>query len=281
VIDVVVPFFNQSGKLRACLRSLDASVGPETRILLVDDASAPEESAAAQAIVAGMRRPVDLITHAENRGFRDSAMSGINASTGAYVILLNSDTIVTPGFAEHLVDVMRRAPDIAAVAPVSNANTDLFQHRPGFPSTPGEGGDLIKAVLAFAKARKLEHTGKVTEAPYLTGMCMALARDAAAAAGWLGTEYIHGYFEDLDLCCRLRAAGKRLAIREDCFVYHAGHASYAAADRAWLAPAMLNNYRLFCSRWDSLPEHDELLRRIRLAGESAPVGTQAEEAAHV
>ena len=57
-------------------------------------------------------------------------------------------------------------------------------------------------------------------------MCLALNRSAFDEAGGFGEEYRHGYFEDLALSCRLRTLGYRLAIREDCFVYHEGHASY-------------------------------------------------------
>ena len=140
---------------------------------------------------------------------------------------------------------------------------------------------LVKAVLAHAKSRRVEHAGKVTEAPYLTGMCLAFNRAAAEEVGWFGSDYVHGYCEDLDLCCRLRAAGRRLALREDCFVYHAGHASYGSMDRAWLVPALMNNYRLFSARWEHLPEHESLLRLIRQAGQTEAISTMIGEPAHV
>ena len=281
MIDLIVPFYNQGAKLRACLRALDASISAGARILLVDDASAPEEAAIARSTAAAMRHPVEFIVHESNRGFRDSVMDGISASTQDYVILVNSDTIVTPGFADLLVEVLRRAPDVAAVAPVSNTNADLFQYRPGFPETSPDFASLVKAVLAHAKSRRVEHAGKVTEAPYLTGMCLAFNRAAAEEVGWFGSDYVHGYFEDLDLCCRLRAAGRRLALREDCFVYHAGHASYGSMDRAWLVPALMNNYRLFSARWEHLPEHESLLRLIRQAGQTEAISTMIGEPAHV
>ena len=280
VIDIVIPFYNQGAKLRACLRSLDASLAAGARVYVVDDASQPEEAAAARAVLASMKSTVQMLTHPENRGFRDAVTTGIEAGDGEHVILLNSDTIVTPGFADLLVDVMRQSPEIAAVAPVSNTNADLFQYRAGFPEAEGDGAGLARAVIAFAKERRMAHAGRVTEAHYLTGMCLALERRTAEAAGWFGTDYVHGYFEDLDLCCRLRAAGKRLAIREDCFVYHAGHASYAAADRGWLVPTLMNNYRLFSARWGHMEGHDDLMRLIRTAGQTESIGTRG-EAAHV
>lgn len=281
MIDIVVPFFNQSLRVRACLRALDASVDEHTNIILVDDASAPEEAQAVRDAVATARRKVKILTHETNQGFCGSVMSGIAASDGKYVILLNSDTLPTPGFANLLVDVMERAPDIAAVGPVSNKTADLYQFRTGFPDVPSTPPGPFPQVLAFAKERRVGFSGKVTEAPYLTGMCLALERTAAEAVGWFGKDYLHGYFEDLDICCRLRAAGKRLAIREDCFVYHVGHASYASLDRLRIIPALMNNYRLFSTRWEHLPEHEDLIRRIQLAGQTATIGAYAKEASHV
>lgn len=280
VIDIVVPFYNQSTKLRACLRSLDASLLGDATVYVVNDASESEELAAVQAEIASMKRPVRLLSHETNRGFRDAVTTGIEAGQGDHVILLNSDTIVTPGFAGLLVEVMQRSPQVAAVAPVSNTNADLFQYREGFPENITAPGELLRAVMGFAKSRRAAFSGQVTEANYLTGMCLAVDRAAASRAGWFGTDYFHGYFEDLDLCCRLRAAGKQLAIREDCFVYHAGHASYAAAERTWLVPALMNNYRLFSSRWGHMPGHEDLMLLIRAAGQTDAIGAYT-EAAHV
>jgi len=280
VIDIVIPFYNQSAKLRACLRSLDASVSGAVNIFVVDDASHTEEREAVDTVISAMKGSVHVLSHTTNRGFRDAVSTGIAAGHGAHVILLNSDTIVTPGFAELLVDVMRQSPQVAAVGPVSNTNADLFQFREGFPAGNVELPELLRAVMEFAKQRRTAHAGQVSESDYLTGMCLALDRAAADGAGWFGTDYFHGYFEDLDLCCRLRSAGRQLAIREDCFVYHAGHASYAAAERTWLVPALMNNYRLFSARWGHMPGHEDLMRLIRAAGQTDAIGAYS-EAAHV
>lgn len=277
MLDIIIPFHNQAARVRACLRSLQASAPPSARIIAVDDASRPEEAALVEETVGQMSRPVEVITRPVNRGFRESVMAGIEASSNPYVLLLNSDTIATPGFADLLLEVMQRAPDIAAVAPVSHVATDLYQQRPGFPEVPSTPPGPIREVLAYAKARRAEFAGKVTEAPYLTGMCLAVERAAAESVGWFCRDYVHGYFEDLDLCCRLRAAGRRLAIREDCFVYHVGHASYGNFDRTRIAPALMNNYRLFSMRWGHLPEHAELLRLIQRAGEGPAIGALPEE----
>jgi len=272
MLDVIIPFHGQAGLLVRCLRALAASGLPPGRILLVDDASKAEDAERVAGAVAGLDVPGLILTNGENLGFRGAVMRGLAESTAEHVMLLNSDTIPTPGFAGMLLEVLEKEPRFKAVAPVTNGKADLYQYREGFAPGPPDDPKLLHRIIRFSQERRQQAFGRASEAPYLTGMCLLLERAALDAVGQLGDAYTHGYFEDLDLCCRLRAAGHGLAVREDCFVYHQGHASYATADRSWLAPVILDNYRRFTRLWGHLPEHDDLVNRIRLAGADASIG---------
>jgi len=273
MIDIIIPFHNGYDLLMPCLRAVEVSGFREGRIILVDDASTPETYAKVQRLTGKLSAPVTLLRSEENRGFRDSVLEGVAASEAPYFILLNSDTIPTPGFATRLVEVLEKHPSVKASAPLSNVAADLYQYRTGFDEL-GADSPLPLRIARYAAQIGQTHFGKVTKAPYLTAMCLALCREAFETVGGLPGDYIHGYFEDIDLSCRLREAGHELAIREDCFVYHKGHGSYGAADRAWLVPAIMNNYRQFSARWGHLPEHGDLVARIRYAGTAEPLKGQ-------
>lgn len=273
MIDLIIPFHNGFELLRACLRAVEASGFREGRIILVDDASSPEVHDGVAGLTKRLSAETLLLRSETNRGFRDSVALGFEAGAHPYVLLLNSDTIPTPGFAGNLVAILEKYPKIQAVAPVSNVSADLYQYRPGFEALEPER-PLLERIARFAAQMRQDHYGKVSAAPYLTAMCLAFGRDAFREVGGLPGDYIHGYFEDLDLSCRFREAGYELAIREDCFVYHKGHGSYGAADRAWLVPAIMNNYRQFSARWSHLPEHGDLVARIKFAGAAEPLKGQ-------
>jgi len=273
MIDIIIPFHNGYELLLPCLRAVEVSGFREGRIILVDDASEMAIHQKVARLTEKLSAPVSLLRAEVNRGFRDSVLEGFAAGENPYVILLNSDTIATPGFATRLVTVLEKYPTIKAVAPVSNVAADLYQYRAGFDELDG-AISLPERIARYAAELSQRQRGKITRAPYLTAMCLAFSREAFQAVGGLPGDYIHGYFEDIDLSCRLREAGHELAIREDCFVYHKGHGSYGAADREWLVPAIMNNYRQFSARWGHLPEHGDLVARIRYAGAAEPLKGQ-------
>jgi GT2 family glycosyltransferase len=80
-----------------------------------------------------------------------------------------------------------------------------------------------------------------------------------------------GYFEDLDLSCRLRMAGWRLAIVENCRIHHQGRATFQLDPD--LPSIISRNYETFAGRWSHLPEHDDLVSKLR--GPAVHSGVQA------
>ncbi len=271
-IDVIVPFRDQVPLLARCLKSLQLSCPSGLNLILVDDGSSPAEHDRARALCEQLTLPVELICHAENRGYKESIHTGLGACSHRHVILLNSDTVLTPGFAERLVAVLAADGDIRAVAPVSNNPTDLYQYRQYLDAPLAEaGGALFRTIGELSAQASRQAAGRVTAAPYLTAMCLALDREIFAQAGYFDARYRYGYFEDLALCCAIRELGWKLAIREDCFVYHQGHGTFRHKRRSERIEMIRHNFEIFSAEWGHLPEHRELLRQMDLAGRTWPV----------
>lgn len=266
VADIVIPFYNRADLLSLCLRALERAAGPELgTVIVVDDASQPAERAAIDALAPGLKLPLRVVSHAQNAGFVAAIRTGMDHVTAQHVVLLNSDTVPTPGFVRDLVGVMRERPEVKAVAPISNASSDLFQYRAYAQVAPGSAAEMLPNIARVCAEARRTQLGKVTLAPFLTGMCLALDTAAFRAQGCFSEHYEHGYFEDLDLCCRLRAAGHALAIREDCFVYHRGQGSYRLLENGRHGELMRKNFERYCARWGHLPEHRALLECIERA----------------
>ena len=98
----------------ACLDSVLAGLRRPSRLIVVDDASPEPELVAALDALARQRR-ITLIRHRRNRGFAASANAGMRAAAGRDVVLLNSDTLVPPGWLEELRAVAYSARDIGTV----------------------------------------------------------------------------------------------------------------------------------------------------------------------
>lgn len=268
--DVVIPFYNQARLLARCLRALDLSGCRDLQVVLVDDGSAPAELERVREACGRLSLSTRLVSHPENRGYKESIHTGLRACDGRHVILLNSDTIPTPGFADRLVEALDGG--IKAAAPVSNNPTDLYQYRE-YLDLPAdtEGGALYRAIAELSGQARRQAAGRLVPAPYLTAMCLALDREVVDRVGCFGANYRYGYFEDLALCCSIRALGFRLAIREDCFVYHQGQGTFREKPRSQRIEIIRHNFAEFTADWGHLSEHEDLLRQMELAGRLCPV----------
>ena len=122
--DVVIPVHGNARAVAACLDSVLASVRGPSRIMVVDDAS-PDPEVAALLARFGRSRRVQVLRLRSNGGFPAAANAGIAACAGRDVVLLNSDTLVPPGWLERLRDAAHGAPDIGTATPLSNHATIL------------------------------------------------------------------------------------------------------------------------------------------------------------
>ena len=281
-IDIIIPFYNQHHLLARCLRSVEASGFSEGKIIVVNDNSDSEAVAEIKDLSSQLDLEIVILSHETNRGFRDSILTGLKQSDTPYLILLNSDTVVSKQFASNLVGVMQDDQSIAAIAPISNHPTDLYQFREWiYLRSDFDRDDHIKILETFEPylaKRPLNRQTKepavkedITIVPYLSGCSLALNRSVFEQVGFLHGNYEHGYLEDMDLSCRIREQGYRLAVKEDCFVYHRGQGSYGKKSVQWRTKIILKNYEIFKAQWEHLAEHDDLEVKMKWAGEQYPL----------
>jgi len=240
--DVIIPFHGQSAMLLRCLSALAAGPRIAGTVFLVDDASPVADRYHAERALSGSALPVCWLQLPQRSGFVAAVNAGWRQCRSAVAVMLNSDTVAAANVLSELVAAIERDPTIAAASPASDNRIDLYQFRESFrPAGAGVG---------------------LTAAPYLTAMCLALRRSAVFGPVF-DASFSPGYFEDLDLSCRLRANGWRLVVLENCRVHHAGRATFGHHPN--LHQIVRRNYALFASRWSKLPEHTDLTQLLGLA----------------
>lgn len=223
--DVVVPVCGGTERTLACLDSVLADLRRPSRLIVVDDAS-PEPDLVAALESLATRRRITLIRHSRNRGFAASANTGVRLAAGRDVVLLNSDTLVAPGWFQELRQVAYRGADIGTVTPLSNDASIL--------SYPGPAGsnpvpDLAATVRLDALARRV-NGGLAVDIPVGVGFCLYVRRDCLDAVGELRAElFAQGYGEENDFCLRARQLGWRNVAAAGAFVAHVGGQSFGAA----------------------------------------------------
>jgi GT2 family glycosyltransferase/glycosyltransferase involved in cell wall biosynthesis len=223
--DVIIPVYGETATALSCLDSVLATVRVPHRIIVVDDASPGKILRHALDRLAAEGR-IRLVRHARNRGFPASVNHGIAASAGHDVVLLNSDTLVPPGWLERLSDAAYAAADIGTATPLSNQASILSYPAP-------QGGNPVPDRDATVRLDAMAHRankGALIDIPVGVGFCMYLRRDCINAVGPFRADiFAQGYGEENDFCLRARHLGWRHVAVTGLFVAHIGGTSFGRA----------------------------------------------------
>jgi GT2 family glycosyltransferase len=227
-LSVIVPVYSRDAYLdrmfdQLCLGGLRACCPAGTELVIIDDCSPLEQETAARAIAAASWAAVKYHRNPANLGYLRSVNKGLELSSGARVLLCNSDTRLTPGALERLGAALNADPRLGIAGPVSNgAFNSVLQAAPEPPPAlrsfePEELArfDAYGAALALRGARP-------AEAGWLLGFCTLMRRELLTQVGLFDEDFGFGYLEEVDYALRARRAGWKLAVAPDAFVYHGG-----------------------------------------------------------
>lgn len=256
VCDIVIPIFNSLAQVKDCVHSvLTCTEISDYRLLLINDASDNTTLTYLQS-QAAQHPHITLYSNAENLGFVKSCNLGFSLGTNPYVLLLNSDVIVTPHWLPRLRACMEADNSIAAVNPLTNhaAQIDL-------PLAPGTNFYDMDWVLSQTE------TPRCLDVVTNVGFCLLLRRSALKQVGEFDEIYGHGYCEESDLCMRLTTRGYRTVVANNVYVYHQGNASFQDSSTRYL-----HNRRIFDSRWKK--EYWRQFRAFRRADPLKSLRTQ-------
>ena len=207
-----------------CLESIFTHGGRGDFEVIVVDNDSSDETPAYLRDMAEREPRLRCILNGSNRGFAGGNNDGLKIASGALLVLLNSDCIVTRNWIEGLGAPLSQDPLVGLVGPVSNS---VGNEQKIFTSglTPDE--ILDEGLIWVSNSR-----GARFETEMLSFFCVALRRDVLDRVGMLDEAFGLGFYEDDDYCIRARHAGYRLVCAEDVFVYHRGGALSAGFRRA-------------------------------------------------
>jgi GT2 family glycosyltransferase len=226
---IVIPNWNGAHHLPECLDSLARQTLQATEVLVVDNGSSDDSVD----LVRDRYPWVRVIQHPDNRGFSAAVNSGIRATGGEFVALLNNDTRAEPDWLERLVGAMQRWPE------ASFAASKMLRYDP--PHAIDSAGDRFN-LLAGAGANLGAGQSRDTHSEFgwTFGACAGAAIYRRALFDDIGLfdEDFFLVFEDVDLDLRAQVAGHRCLYVPNAIVYHkrgasTDNASLEIRSRTW------------------------------------------------
>ena len=240
-VSIVVVNWNSGSLLEGCVRSLlEHARGCE--IIVVDNAS-EDASLDFPALTAG---PVKLFRNDSNLGYAAGNNVGWRQSSGTEILFLNPDTECLPQSVDCLREALGREPGVWAaggqlVGPAGVAQA-AYGGRP-FPSV----GSVAAAALFLDRIWPVRRHGRAQggEVDQPAAACLMVSRAALERTGGFDERFFPAWFEDVDLCRRIRDCGGRIRFEPAARFAHLGGYSARKLPRARLLAIYHRNQILY------------------------------------
>ncbi|CBE67347.1 putative Glycosyl transferase family 2 [Candidatus Methylomirabilis oxygeniifera] len=207
-------------------------VGPEGRpgrleMLVIDNASHPADAA----ILDRLPASVTVIKNSTNLGFAAANNQGIVRAQGRYLCFLNPDTRLREGSLQAMLQYLYEHPGVGMVGPMIWADDEgVLRLPPGDPPSllfllSRAMGGVSPRFSLWRQRRWLRSAVRFwrAEAPMdttmLSGACLMASRHVIEHVGRFDSGFFL-YYEDSDLCRRIRGQGYRLVVVPAAQVVH-------------------------------------------------------------
>lgn len=195
-VSIIIPVYNQIEYTLNCLFSIkNAKEKTEFEIIIVNDCSSDNTSHILKQI-----KGIKIIENSKNQGFLKSVNNGIQNAAGKFVHLLNNDTIVQPGFLDHLVSTIKETKNVGAVGSKLIYPNHILQ----------EAGCLVyddRNIVNIGRNQSPDNPeyNFLKKVDYCSGCSLLFrTRNQKNELNLLDEIYAPAYYEETDLCMRFK-----------------------------------------------------------------------------
>jgi GT2 family glycosyltransferase len=196
------------------------SIGPETEIVVADNASTDDSVAFVKSNFPQIR----IISLDKNYGFAEGYNRALEQIEAKYYVLINSDIEVTPNWLDPLILSLETDPKVSACMPKLLS----YYQRDSFEYAGAAGGFIDFLGYPFCKGRIFDSIEKdhgqfngIYEVFWATGACFAVKANIFRQLGGFDP-YFFAHMEEIDLCWRMKNWEYKILCNTNSAVYHVG-----------------------------------------------------------
>lgn len=226
--------FNTRDLLRECLESAQAECaalpeGTAAEVLVVDNGSRDGSAEMVEAEFAAARTPVRLFRSAINLGFAAANNLAMEQARGRYIVLLNSDAFFHPGALRLAIEHMEADPSAGIGGARLVGRDGAWQPSARMFHSIGRDALVMTGLAArYPRSRVFGAPDRTWASPdepasvdWVPGAFAILRREALEKTGLFDPAFFL-YYEEVDLCRRVKDAGVRILYWPDVVVTHIG-----------------------------------------------------------
>ncbi len=209
---IIIPVFNNVDYTFQCIRSLLREVDLQSDEIIIVNNGSTDQTAQ---LLDRLQGVVGAIHNSTNVGFVQACNQGANLARGRYLVFLNNDTVVKPGWLGNLVATIDTNAAVGAVGSMLVYPDGSLQEAGGIIWSDGTGCNYGKGrdpqLSIFQYAREVD---------YCSAASLLVRKDLFEKAGGFDERYTPAYYEDVDLCFAIRSLGFKVVYQPKSMVIH-------------------------------------------------------------
>lgn len=235
--DVVIPVYNSPEWVKLCAYSLMRNTDDKVlnKVYLINDCSNEITTNLLNNLKEKYKK-IEVINNEKNLGFVKSTNKGMKMSKADYVLLLNTDCIVSKNTITKLIKHIEKDNEIGLICPIASnaANISLPMY---------EGYTYMQ----MDKLLEQNFSGECFDACTVVGNCLLITRKCIEKIGYLDEIYGMGYGEETDYQFKAMENGFKAKVAIDTYVFHKAEVSFGTSKKK--QERLEKNRKIFFDRW--------------------------------
>lgn len=238
--DVIIPIYNSPEWVKLCVYALIKNTPKEYlgKIILMNDNSNELTCNMIENLKIKYEKEYEIVVskNESNLGFIKNVNKGFDISDAEYVLLLNTDCMLSKNTIPKLIDHLEKDKKVAMICPISsnaaNLSLDIFEN------------------YSYMQVNELledNFKGKTFDACTVVGNCLMITRECIEKVGYLDEAYGMGYGDETDYQFKAHSKGFEAKVAIDTYVFHKSEVSFGTSIEK--QKKLEHNRKIFFDRW--------------------------------